>query len=507
MAEYMLTSLLARDFSAAVRHRGFEYFRARRVRILRGDESSVEATVRGTGVYEVSLRYTSGALYVSCDCAYFESNSSCKHLWAVVLAAEKEGYLRAAARMSRLIMMDDEGDGFDVDVEEFALTPPLGRESNWRRRVTGILDQGGEHQRPHREWPAGSEILYAVDVQASRNAGGMVLTLHVRSAKQNGEWGKAKDLSLRLGDLGSVPEAEDREILAQLSGGRVNYGYMAAPSYEALPNRVQLPGALALILAPRMARTGRLHVHPGPPAEIGPVLSWDDGAAWQFVLELRANGVDLWRLEGALRRGEERMELREPQLLLGDGLVIANETVARFAAGPHFAWVRELRTSGSIVVETEELDELLRTLTEDGRTPPLHLPADWRWTEEARALQPAVRFHTERARVSEQLWAELVFRYGDRSAGSANQSRGFYLSQERVFVPRDGGAEGAARQRLDELGLRAEVVRGEERWKLAPKRLPAVVRELVHEGWRVEAEGKAFAPGRRGSTSTRVSMV
>ena len=501
MPEYTLTALLARDFSAEVRHRGLEYFRARRVKVLRGDEAAVTAIVRGTAAYEVSMRYAVGALYVSCDCPYFESNSSCKHLWAVILTAEKEGYLRAASRMSRLIMLDDEGD--EIEEEDFSLTPPPNAGSSWRRRVTGILEQGSEQQRPHRAWPADSEVLYALDVQASRNAGGLVITLHVQAPKSNGEWGKPKDLSLRLGDLGSVPDGEDREILAQLAGGRVNYGYMATPGYEALPNRVQLPGALALIVAPRMARTGRLRLHPGPPAEIGAALSWDDGAAWQFVLELRADGADRWRLEGALRRGDERMELREPQLLMGDGLLVAKESVARFAPGPHFAWVRELRSSGSIAVEAGELDELLHTLTEDGRTPPLHLPADWRWAEEVRTMEPAVRFHGERARASEQLWAELVFRYGDRSVGSANQSRGFYLSQERVFVPRDGEAESIARQRLEGLGLRAEMLRGEERWKLHPKRLPAVVRELVHEGWRVEAEGKAFrAPG-----STRVAVT
>lgn len=490
----MLTSLLARDFSSVDRHRGLDYFRGRRVRIVHGDETALEAIVRGTGVYEVSMRYAAGALYVSCSCPYFESNSSCKHLWAVILSAEKEGYLRAASRTSRLIMMDDDGDVAAED--EFVLTPPPGDGSAWRRRVTGILDKGTAYQTPRREWPAGSEILYAVDVEASRNAGGMVLTLHVRSPKQDGEMGKLKDLTLRLNDLPGVPEAEDREILAQLAGGRVNYGYLELPAYEAVQNRVQLPGALALMLAPRMARTGRLSAQLGPPAEIGPVLSWDDGVAWQFVLELRADGTDRWRLEGALRRGEERMELREPRLLMGDGLMIAKETLARFDPGLHFAWVRELRTSGSISLETGDLDELLRTLAEDARTPPLHLPADWHWTDEARPLQPAVRFHNDRARMSEQLWAELVFRYGDQSAGSANRSRGFYLSDSHVFVPRDGEAERAARQRLEGLGLRAELLKGEERWKLAPKRLPAVVRELVHEGWRVEAEGKAFrAPG------------
>jgi len=493
MAEYMLTALLARDFSAVIRHRGLEYFRARRVKVLRGDEAALTAIVRGTDLYEVSIRYSAGGLYVSCGCPYFDSNGSCKHLWAVVLTAEKEGYLRAASRMSRLIMMDDDGDEFE---EEFSLTPPPVAVSNWRRRLTGILDQESEPQRPHRAWPASAEVVYALDVQASRNAGGLVITLHLQSPKLNGEMGKPKDLSLRLGDLASVPDAEDREILAQLAGGRVNYGYMATPSYEALPNRVQLPGALALILAPRMARTGRLRLHAGPPEEIGAALAWDDGAAWQFVLELRADGAERWRLEGALRRDGERMELREPQLLMGDGLLISKETVARFAPGPHFAWVRELRSSGSIAVETAELDELLRTLTEDGRTPPLHLPEDWHWTEEPRAMAPVVRFHGERARATEQLWAELVYRYGDRSVGSANQGRGFYVSQERLFVPRDGGAESAARVRLEDLGLRVETQRGEERWKLAPKRLPAVVRELVQEGWRVEAEGKAFrAPG------------
>ena len=187
MAEYMLTLLLARDFSSAVRHRGLEYFRARRVKIRRGDDASVEAVVRGTGVYEVTMRQEAGALYVTCTCPYFGSDSSCKHLWAVVLTAQAEGYLRAASRVTRLIMMDDDGDEFGDDDGEFELTPPPARVPDWRRRVTGILGQATEYQRPQRGSPAGTEILYAVDVQASRNASGMVMTLHVRTAKPGGE--------------------------------------------------------------------------------------------------------------------------------------------------------------------------------------------------------------------------------------------------------------------------------------------------------------------------------
>src|SRR5207253_3268996 len=71
---------------------------------------------------------------------------------------------------------------------------------------------------------------------------------------------------------------------------------------------------------------------------------------------------------------------------------------------------------------------------------------------------------------------------------------------ERACLTRDAEAEQAAREKLGNLGLRQETEPG--KWSFSAKSLPRLVRELVHAGWHVEAEGKAFRkPG-----ATRVDV-
>src|SRR6266487_2578592 len=93
-----LVTRLTGDFSSNVRNRGKIYYWQGRVRIDHGSDSQVEARVRGSRQYEVSLDYESGVLSAWCDCSYFDSGGACKHLWATILAADAGGHLSAAAR-------------------------------------------------------------------------------------------------------------------------------------------------------------------------------------------------------------------------------------------------------------------------------------------------------------------------------------------------------------------------------------------------------------------------
>src|SRR4029078_12801782 len=87
-----LSAKLSRFFSSAIQKRGRSYFLGGVVRITQGTEHSVQATVRGTSNYRVSLSYDQQELNVSCTCPYFDDAlDPCKHLWATILAAEAEG--------------------------------------------------------------------------------------------------------------------------------------------------------------------------------------------------------------------------------------------------------------------------------------------------------------------------------------------------------------------------------------------------------------------------------
>jgi len=89
-----LTTLLARDIESGVKGRGRAYFLGGRVNVVAGDAWHVEARVQGSRTYTVDLWRDPHAVYAHCDCPYYvEYEANCKHIWAVLLAAERKGHL------------------------------------------------------------------------------------------------------------------------------------------------------------------------------------------------------------------------------------------------------------------------------------------------------------------------------------------------------------------------------------------------------------------------------
>jgi SNF2 family DNA or RNA helicase len=88
---------------------------------------------------------------------------------------------------------------------------------------------------------------------------------------------------------------------------------------------------------------------------------------------------------------------------------------------------------------------------------------------------------------------ELSFDYDGEIVAHKRSGRGIYQKERRRLVLRDVGFEAAAEQQLKQLGFRRPYwTAADAEFELSPGRLPKAVRALVHESWRVEAEGKLY---------------
>src|SRR4051812_22396834 len=95
----VLTASLIPFVAKGTRERGREYFLSRRVTIVEGDEWYVGATVRGSRTYDVQLVREPESIDASCSCPFCrDSFELCKHIWATLLAAEVEGFLKGDGR-------------------------------------------------------------------------------------------------------------------------------------------------------------------------------------------------------------------------------------------------------------------------------------------------------------------------------------------------------------------------------------------------------------------------
>jgi SWIM zinc finger len=89
-----LSSQFSRLFSKSSRSRGEHYFQAGLVHIEHGSAGEMEAIVNGTRDYFVSFECLDGILSAACECPHFSDDlTPCKHLWAALLAADKDGWL------------------------------------------------------------------------------------------------------------------------------------------------------------------------------------------------------------------------------------------------------------------------------------------------------------------------------------------------------------------------------------------------------------------------------
>ncbi len=448
--------------------------------IRSGTSTTLDAEVRGSEIYPVRLARSNGHFEMRCECPfYFDKGNRCKHLWAAILAADEQGYLSdAAAAMS-------------AEAEALKPTPP----PEWKTQLHRIALNTAPKKPEEMPWPAGTEIVYLVDIPKSRATGTVVLTIARREPMK-----APKPYLIDQNRLAKVLREEDREILALLLGGSAYDFYGHHPGDGVGGNTFSLPPLVAQTLLPRMVRTGRCFLPFEKDEKDKPALQWDEGEPWRFLIEVRGSEADGWRMEGGFRRGAESMRIDDVVVETRSGFLITREHVARLTDDGSFPWIGDFRNHGVIAIAEREREEFFSSLLCLPALPALDLPAPWRYEEVTVEPRPSLRIFQPRFSYKrEGMRAELSFDYEGRLVEQQAAVRGIYHAASRRFIRRDPAAEQAAAATLVTLGLRFSKAdwSDDAGWSVAVKNIPRIVRALVETGWQVFAEGMAFRqPGK-----------
>ncbi|HTS25098.1 MAG TPA: DEAD/DEAH box helicase [Bryobacteraceae bacterium] len=535
-----LSSALASQFDVGVRSRGASYFRSGAVRIERGSDTEVEAKVRGSRTYDVDITWDGRSLGLFCDCPYFETGGPCKHLWATILAADAKDYISKITRFDpRSVRLDrdaeaegeDEdfggGDDFDGEDEDdptesldyrgpgqryhqlpsrtalpapkpaFVPQPP---QPAWKRQLPEVPSGVARAS-----WPVGRELQYLVKVSESAQESCVVVHLSTREPKRGGGWKPLGPLQATRDTIGAISDPLDREIVGLLAGCSNHQEWYGL--HQSIPSSYRLQNEFAAMAMPLIAGTGRCSLYPAPGTGEEVPLVWDDGEPWRFHLRLTRPAPGKYAVTGCLRRGDEEMGLQSATLVAG-GLVFTGDRIARLADGAPKEWISALRRTASIEAQEEELNSLLTALIEHPVAVPLELPEDLRYEEVQAAPRPCLTIRTSRRNEWEQerMRGELSFEYMGTRIPSHHPGKGIFDAALRRYTLRDESAEQAAKAHLVQLGLTEEAAGWQSEtptFRVAPKRLPEVVRACVEAGWHIEAEGKTFR--RPGAMNVRVS--
>jgi len=488
-----------------IRRQGRAYYLSGAVQFARGDAGSIEATVKGTMPYLVFLRLEpqENLLTCSCTCPFFSGHyEACKHIWATMLEAENRWLLGDAARMGELILdfydsrifRDDQ----DLSEEE---DQEAGSRPDWEKKMSIVEHSMAAGTEIDREsWTPDRQIIFVLDIEGTLQGHGLNIEVGHRRMKKSGAWSKLKVKKWDQREINTLPDPDDRKILSLLMGGYDPHVFRSFNYYGGHSARsFELPQATHRIMVRLMCETGRGMMRRTALADELLPITWDDGPAWQFVLEIkRASGANQFTIKGNLRRGDQCIPLTEPTLLTAGGIVLLGQSASalEFGSKGGFAWISLLRREGTITVPAAEVEKLLEKLLALPELPTLDLAPELNYSEETIPPRPLLKVRAPKYESHGVLLeAFLSFDYGGAIVEADGPRRGVYRPEERRFLKRSDTAEREALLRLKRLGLKSMAPhRQEHEWhfELIPKRLARVVGVLTEAGWQVEAEGKVF---------------
>ena len=532
-SEMALTKRFAHLIAAETRSRGYKYYLEKKVSHCTGDRQFVAATVRGSGGdYGVRLSAEEDGIVATCGCSYIQ-HAVCAHVWAVMLTADVRGLMsdaeRAPVRIECFIDFPDveeDIDEFDDEIESNygqggyderpgrsrpRPTPPRRAAVNERRTnepVGGWRSQLAELSSALGSSPPApaktSQLLYIVDVESSASSPGLAVELALRQIKKNGEWGKPKAQGFDWNRITGLTE-DDLTIAALLKGPSVRSDY-SSYSYQYnvesyVSPRYSLLHPLRLTLIPMMCRTGRCLLRLSASDQEPSLIEWDDGPPLEIVLDAQINSAATqFAVVPFLSRGGERINLAEAVLIAEGGMVFFRGRAARLNDGGQYAWLSNLIRRGPLRVDIKHAQEALGQLLEMPKLPPLTLPEQLSYDEVRITPSPRLKIKKDAEksywRSNPPLIGEVSFDYQGVIVPLSDKKRGVYQSEHRRFVLRDAETEERLIERLMEAGFRSGGPNSSNLLELAPSRLPKAVRQLVAEGWNVEAEGKLYrTPG------------
>src|SRR4029077_10529524 len=170
--------------------------------------------------------------------------------------------------------------------------------------------------------------------------------------------------------------------------------------------------------------------------------------------------------------------------------------ISRLEHGNSFRWIAALRKSASVItVPTGQGPELVAKILKSTHVPETDWPEELRVEEVTAIPRPVLKFSEQKGWSKVVMQGNLLFDYDGAALPYDAHFRGLHQPEQKRYLRRNTAAEQASIQMLNDLGVKQAQERyGQARpwWEVAPKKLPAVVRELVKAGWHVEAEGKAF---------------
>jgi len=514
--------VLESRFRGDIRFRGQAYVKDERVEITHVTPDHVYGVVQDGSEFQTQLARSESQLTCFCTCAKpGQTEVACKHVWATILAADSNSYVNEGVRAGcfpPFIAPDDPTEiDFDDDLldeltaaELFAPSTTIRSSAEkpvmvierpvaeWERRLRQIRDEL-ESTVQAAATSRDREILYQLDLATSLEAGQLVIDSMQRQRKASGQWGKVKPLKLKPGRLDEVELDEDRSILAQLGGGVADRStwFPQQPEFQTAMYRYRLPFELADRLIPELCQTGRFAIV-DPDTETPRQIHFDEGPAWQLRMSVVMDeSTRHWTLTGRLSRETPEktttLEVKDAHLIVPGGFILRGRTLARLDDFGDYEWIRLLRSADVVRVPEGDEQEFVDRLLAMPSMPDLELPEHLRLEEFRPEPSPVLTVQAPRGRWRhEKLRCEVNFDYDGTLVRGSNRRMTIVQRELGRCLIRDRQHESDYWSQLEQKGFRRllDRRRGMFDAEIAIKDLSNAVRDLMADGWLIQADGK-----------------
>lgn len=505
--------MTARDVASRIQGRGSRCFEQGQVNIVDADDRQVVASVRDPLAHRVKLWLDDDThtLRVACDCDHLTKRfEACQHIWGALLAAEDQGYL------THEFEADDthEDDEVWIEVadpatleelfhEEHPAAPASGKQPKpaWQLSLEAISTQVEKLHTNHNSPLDQTQILYLIDKRAVAE-GDLVIELRQRKKRRDGSWGSLRNWRLEQDDPALLPDPEDRQIIAMLTGcdtANANNRTFLDNEPQTGPQRFVVPPSLHRVWLERICATKRCLLD-----EIGPGVSnlknleWDTEEPWQLWLGVtKAENSNLYLIRSEFRRASDSLEISKDLMLTSGGVMLQNNIAVPYEPIAGWVWLNHLRRDEEWKVPTGQIDRWLETAVNITDVPNLDLPEELQFERVVGMPRPRlyIRKPQDSASPEADLTVEITFGY-EGSILHINEKRtSVFHAAERRLILRDFEAEHRAAEDIHKLGFKTYPEEYEDpraTHTISPKQLDQSVHVLSERGWWVEAEGRLY---------------
>ena len=465
-----LTSV-AECFELEAREEGTKLALRGDVHSLGGDATYAEALVLDQPSRRVWLGLRDRMFEASCDCPQRSRGVFCRHIWALIVRGVSKGYLGGMGAGMLPAMRSS------VPPQDRPLVP-------WQEAVGTMRSEPPRGSA--RAWDETELLYYADPVEADRR-GQIVIRVATRRRKKNGTLGLPQVKGLTRFQVDRLHDPVDQRVLELFMGAD---GEIDSRSFI-VRDSFLLSEALADVILPFLAKSGRFVLWDGQDkSQVPAPCSWDEAGPWEVRYALTSQeGGKAFHLRGRFERGEQRLELSEPELAISPGFLVLKGKVARFTAAGDFRWLGFLRRRGPVRTPAREIEPFLSELFALRQAIPLELPSDLRIKETNVVPRPKLQLSPADGR----LIGRVRFDYDGAIIDPKDPRELIFRSVSRGLLRRRLDLERAELDFLKSLNLQGDA----EHYEIDPGSLLTLVASLGPRGWLVEGEAGAYrAPGR-----------